>query len=247
MPDPIFAHPRLAQLYDPLEDGRADLDLYVGLVEGLGAKRVVDVGCGTGTLACMFAARGVDVVGVDPAEASLDVARRKPYADRVQWRHGDAATLPELAADAATMTGNVAQVFVGEDDWSAALAGVRRSLRPEASFFFETRDPEAQAWREWNRESSYQESEITGVGVVRSWVDVTRVALPLVTFRWTYVFDSGGDTLTSDSTLRFRTGAEVERSLAAAGFSVADVHDAPDRPDRELVFVACRDGDGPVA
>ena len=86
-----------------------------------------------------------------------------------------------------------------------------------------------------------------GVGVVRSWVDVTRVALPLVTFRWTYVFDSDGDTLTSDSTLRFRTGAEVERSLAAAGFSVADVRDAPDRPGRELVFVACRDGDGPVA
>ena len=42
------------------------------------------------------------------------------------------------------------------------------------------------------------------------------------------------------STLRFRTRAEVEASLVAAGFAVADVRDAPDRPGRELVFLARR-------
>jgi SAM-dependent methyltransferase len=239
VPDPIFSHPRLAQLYDALEGSRPDLDLYVELLADLGAGRVVDVGCGTGTLACALAARGLDVVGADPARASLAIARRKPYADQVSWQQEDAASLPELAADAATMTGNVAQVFVGDDHWAAALAGVRRALAPGGWLLFEARDPAAEAWRDWNRESSYQEVEVDGIGVVRSWVDTTHDLLPLVSFRWTFLFDDG-TTLTSDSTLRFRTEGELERSLAAAGFIVSDVRDAPDRPGKELVFVAQR-------
>ena len=75
-----------------------------------GAVTVLDVGCGTGTLACLLAARGLDVVAVDPAAASLDVARRKPGAGRVRWLHADATALPPLRVDLATMTGNVAQV-----------------------------------------------------------------------------------------------------------------------------------------
>ena len=78
MVDEIFADPRLAELYDPFEQDRSDLAAYVDLVDELGARSVLDVGCGTGTLACSLAQRGVTVVGVDPATASLEVARRKP-------------------------------------------------------------------------------------------------------------------------------------------------------------------------
>lgn len=69
---------------------------------------------------------------------------------------------------------------------------------------------------------------------------MTCLAGQLVTFRWTYVFASDGRTLTSDSTLRFRERAEIEAELGARGFVVEDVRDAPDRPGKELVFVARR-------
>jgi len=46
--------------------------------------------------------------------------------------------------------------------------------------------------------------------------------------------------LTSDSTLRFRERGEVESSLAAHGYVVEEVRDAPDRPGREFVFFARR-------
>jgi hypothetical protein len=46
--------------------------------------------------------------------------------------------------------------------------------------------------------------------------------------------------ITSDSTLRFRSRVEVERSLESAGFVVDEVRDAPDRPGREFVFIAFR-------
>jgi len=175
---------------------------------------------------------------MDPAEASLAVARVKPGADRVRWLHGDATTLPALQVDLAVMTGNVAQVFVTDEDWAATLQGARGALRPRGRLVFEARDPAREAWREWNREQFFSRTDIPGVGVVESWADVTGVAGELVSFRQTFVFQRDGAVLTSDSTLRFRSRAEIESSLAAAGFAVDDVRDAPDRPGREFVFIA---------
>ena len=240
MPDAVFADPRLAEVYDPLDADRSDLDHYLALAAELGARSVLDVGCGTGTFACLLAERGYDVTGVDPAAASLAFARRKPFADRVRWVDGDATTLPPLSVDLATMTGNVAQVFVTDDEWAATLRGVHAALRPDGHLVFETRDPAREAWREWDRDRTYQRVDVPGVGVVESWVEVTDVRPPLVTFRGTFVFGRDGAVLTSESTLRFRDRAEVTASLANAGYAVADVRDAPDRPGRELVFVATR-------
>jgi hypothetical protein len=65
-----------------------------------------------------------------------------------------------------------------------------------------------------------------------------------VTFRWTYVFATDGQKLTSDSTLRFREREEVETELITQGYVVEEIRDAPDRPSREFVFVARRPGSG---
>ncbi|EPJ35779.1 hypothetical protein STAFG_7154 [Streptomyces afghaniensis 772] len=242
MADECFRHPRLAAVYDPLDPDRADLEPYLCMAEEFGARRVLDVGCGTGVFALLLAQRGVDVVGVDPAGASLDVARGKPGGERVRWIHGDATTLPPLAADLATMTGNAAQAVVDPEDWQRTLRGARAALRPGGRFVFETRVPARRAWEEWNREATHTVSDVPGVGAVESWVDLLDVSGPLVTFRWTYVFAADGQVLTSDSTLRFRDREEVEAELVAQGFAVEDVRDAPDRPGREFVFVARRPG-----
>lgn len=78
------------------------------------------------------------------------------------------------------------------------------------------------------------------MGEVESWVELTDVSGPLVSFRWTWVFASDGQVLTSDSTLRFRERDEVETVLIAHGYAVRDIRDAPDRPGREFVFFARR-------
>jgi hypothetical protein len=137
------------------------------------------------------------------------------------------------------MTGNVAQAITNEASWHATLRGAREALQPGGHLVFETRKPEYRAWEEWNRADSRRVTEIAGVGAVESWVDLLEVRPPLVSFRWTYVFPDG-EVLTSDSTLRFREREEVEDVLLAEGYVVADVRDAPDRPGRELVFLARR-------
>jgi SAM-dependent methyltransferase len=240
MADAHFEVRRLAEIYDPLDPGRGDLDAYAAMVAEFGASSVLDIGCGTGTFACLIASRGIDVTGLDPAEASLDVARAKPGADRVRWLHGDAASLPPLQVDLATMTGNVAQVFLTDEEWDSVLRHAHASLRPGGHVVFETRDPARKAWLAWNRESSQARTDIPGVGGVQTWVEVTRIQDDLVSFRSTFVFEADRAVLTSDSTLRFRHREEVTDSLTSAGFVLEDVRDAPDRPGLELVFVARR-------
>jgi hypothetical protein len=120
------------------------------------------------------------------------------------------------------------------------LNAVRRALVPGGRFVFETRDPERQAWLGWNREDTYKRVELPDVGVVEHWGELLEVRLPLVTFRSTYVFAEDGATLTSESTLRFRSKAEIEESLERTGFAIDEVRDAPDRPGLEWVFVARR-------
>lgn len=238
--DEIFEHPRLAAIYDALDPDRSDLEVYLAIADELGAVTVLDIGCGTGTFPLLLAGQGLDVTAVEPAAGSLAVARAKPGADRVRWLDGDATTLPPMQADLATMTGNVAQAIVEPDAWEASLRGIHGALRPGGHLVFETRDPAYRAWEGWTREASHRISELPGAGQVESWVELVDVSLPLVTFRWTYIFASDGEELTSDSTLRFRSSDEVEESLVARGFSVTEVREAPDRPGREFVFFAAR-------
>ncbi|TDQ04305.1 class I SAM-dependent methyltransferase [Labedaea rhizosphaerae] len=232
MPDAIFDDPRLARIYDDFDGPRHDLDAYVAIVEELGARHVLDVGCGTGNLALILAERELMVDAVDPALASLEVARSKRGAHWVAWHHGDARDLPPVGADLAVMTGNVAQVFLTDEDWASVLRSIRAALRPGGHLVFETRRPEFRAWEQWSADPA----EVTIAGVTQH-REVTEVRLPLVSFRYTYTF-ADGTVVTSDSTLRFRSRDEVEASLAEQGYRVLDVRQAPDRPGREFVFIA---------
>ncbi|MFI0485329.1 class I SAM-dependent methyltransferase [Actinomadura sp. 9N215] len=240
MPDALFAHPRLAPIYDAFDGDRDDLTAYLGIADELGAESVLDVGCGTGSLAILLARGGRTVVAVDPAEASLDVAKSKDTAQAVTWVHGDATTMSMPSADLATMTGNVAQVFLTDHNWARALRGVHAILGPHGNLVFETRRPERRAWEEWAADAAPHTLDIPGIGSVERSCEVTHVNLPFVSFRYSYRFMADGAVITSDSTLRFRDRAEVELSLAVQGYRILDVREAPDRPGHELVFIAER-------
>jgi len=239
-PDAIFGEPRLAEVYDLLEPERPDLEPYLAMVEEFGARQVLDVGCGTGTFACLLAERGIDVTGVDPATASLEVARRKPVADRILWVLGDVSRAPKAQVDLVTMTGNVAQLFVTDEAWSSTLRTAHGILRPGGRLAFETRDPRKAAWRGWTRERTYRALDLPGVGLVETWTELADVALPLVAFRQHFVFHVDGITMVSESSLRFRTQAEIAAALQKAGFELDEIRDAPDRPGMEFVFIAVR-------
>lgn len=238
MSDENYNDPRLAAIYDALDPDRSDLSPYLTIVRELGARSVLDIGSGTGVFALTLADAGVEVVGLEPALASLAVARSKPGAERVRWIAGDARALPPLAVDLVTMTANVAQAITTDEDWAATLSGAHDALRPGGHLAFETRIPSVGAWEGWHGLRS--STEVEGVGEVIELLEVTEVALPVIRFRCTYHFVADHLDIISDSTLRYRELAEIRNDLGHHGFEVVDVRDAPDRPGREWVFLARR-------
>jgi SAM-dependent methyltransferase len=238
--DNVFEDSRLASVYDLLDPDRSDLDHYRAIADEVGATSALDIGCGTGILACLLAEDGLRVTGVDPAAAMLDVARSRAGADAVRWIHGTVEALPPLAVELVTMTGNVAQVFLTDEEWASTLHSVRSALLDGGTFVFETRRPERRAWEEWTRDLTYERVDVPEFGVIETWNEVTDVSPPFITFEGTIHFHRDDTVLTSTSTLRFRTRPEIDESLESAGLRVRNLREAPDRPGKELVYLAER-------
>jgi SAM-dependent methyltransferase len=239
MSDLIFEHPRLVSIYDSFDGERKDLIQYLELIQQLNAGSVIDIGCGTGCLSTMLAKKGVLVLALDPAQASINYAKTKPFAELVHWVNGDASLLPtNLNYDLAVMTGNVAQVFISEFSWSSNLLSIHKALRDNGWLIFEVRDPSKKAWLSWNKEQTFQRIATKAAGWVQSWCDLKKVENDLVTFQWTYLFESSNEQFISSSTLRFRSRLQIEDSLKQSGFAISEIKDAPDRPGMEFVFIA---------
>jgi len=60
--------------------GRIDrIKQEIALTQIEAGHEILEIGCGTGTLAAMMTARGAHVVGIDISESMLAAARRKFY------------------------------------------------------------------------------------------------------------------------------------------------------------------------
>lgn len=233
----------LVSTYDSENAGRDDIEFYLALSVELASTQVIDLGCGTGVLAADLAATGITVMGVDPAAAMLAVARGRPGGDRVTWVLGDSDAFVSQTADLVVMTGHVAQVFLGDQEWADVLANSFRALVPGGFLSFESRNPRARGWKHWNEEDSIGSYRLPNGDTFRSWVRVTREMNDLVTFEGHTVFDKSDEHLTATSTLRFRHRAELDKSLLATGFEVDQVFGDWDRQQvgaesRELIYVA---------
>jgi SAM-dependent methyltransferase len=131
--NPWLARPdRNGDAYDEPYERRAAAGENVhgeaDFITRLGARSVLDAGCGTGRIARELARRGLDVVGVDLDDAMLDTARRK--APEMEWHTADLATVDLGRTFAAIlMAGNV-MIFLTPGSEGAVLANMARHLEP---------------------------------------------------------------------------------------------------------------------
>ena len=217
-PSESYADPRLAALYDALNPADAATAFYLSL-PGAPPARILDVGCGTGLLACEFASRGYDVTGADPAAAMLAVARARPGGDRVRWIQADAAGLDTgTSYDLIIMTGHVFQLLLADQDVRAALRALARHLAPGGRLAFETRNPAVREWQDWNPRDTRQRVEAAGITADVHY-DIRAVAGELVTYETWYQFTGAREPVVAPDTLRFTGQAQVAAFLAEAGLT----------------------------
>lgn len=224
MPHAQYNDPRLVPLYDLQNRWAADNDFFLALANEQPASRIADVGCGTGRLTVALAAAGHQVTGLEPAGASLQVARQKAGAEKVRWLHGTAEQLPSQSFDLVLMTAHVAQVFLEDDDWQQLLREVRRALVPGGRLAFDSRDPVAKAWQHWDSGAERDHWTLPGGTEAYTWTTVDSVSAGCVTYSSYTHFPETDETLSDTDTLRFRTEQDLRGSLKHAGFEVEHLY-----------------------
>jgi SAM-dependent methyltransferase len=217
--DRLFSEPSLAELYDAFCEGRRDFGFYLPLV--MSAESVLDVGCGTGELLRLAREAGHTgrLCGLDPAEAMLQLARKRPD---IEWVLGDLPSVDwDREFDLVVMTGHAFQVFVEDDQLRASLAAIRSALAEHGRFVFETRNPLARAWEGWTPDNAVE--VVRGSVVVRMAHEVqTPVDGNVVSFTITFTSPNWDRPQLSRSTLRFLDADSLSSFLSRAGLAIKE-------------------------
>jgi SAM-dependent methyltransferase len=221
MTDDPYGDERLVELYDLDNPDGIDHAYFRALADDRKATKIVDLGCGTGLLTRSLATQGRQVIGIDPSRTMLDYARKQPGAEGVSWVDGDASAIDRAGdADLVISTGNT-MMHISTDELPDVLAAVAGALKQGGVFSFESRNPAARAWEQWDRDATYGERD-TPAGHLIEWMELVEVEGGRVVFDAHNVFENGQEVVLNN-VLYFRTAEELTAALEVAGFIRIDI------------------------
>lgn len=141
---------RLAEIYDQQRTGEFAKAAFKRITEilkrqGVQPGVVVDLACGTGRLANLFAAKGWTVYGVDISKSMLAIAEKSSRKGRkkVQYIRGDMRRWSKAKlADLVTCTYDSLNHLLSKPDLQKVFRNVYRTLKPGGIFLFDINNQE---------------------------------------------------------------------------------------------------------
>jgi SAM-dependent methyltransferase len=183
---------------------------------GLTGKRLLDVGCGTGTSFLPMLAQDWEVTGCDISAAMLGHAREKA-GEAVELVIADMLELPELGEfDLVWALDDAINYLLSPEELGRALAGMRANLGPTGLLLFDVN--ELQAYRTFFAETTVIERE----GRRLIWRGMASPDVPPGSICESQMEIAPGEVLTHRQ--RHFPEAEVQAALAQAGLECLDVY-----------------------
>jgi len=185
------------------------------LHSGTNETRILDCGCGLGFASAWLNHLGLDVVGIDPSEKSISLAKQEH--PNIPFHQASAESFPDMMPELGLEPFDQAilnMVLHSVDDSSVLniLRGVRKSLRPEGAIHLlvPTQEWLVQKLQEYAEDEEMEESDRT------TWIlemlKKKELRLP--------VKIRGGEYYPEPLVLYNRTIDDYGRMLEAAGFGV---------------------------
>ena len=216
----------IAHVYDQLNQWGKDDDFFMELLQSTNSKTIADLGCGTGRVTVQMAKEGYLVTAIDPNAEAIHYAKQKAYAQNVTWIVGDSADLKTEAYDAVIMTANVAQVFITAESWESVVQDAFNALKPGGHFIFDTRNPIAKAWEEWQKDDTVDKIQDMNTGATLTlWDEYEGLNGSVFTF-YEKVKNENTNVVVEDKVqLIFRSYGELSESLHQAGFTKVEAYE----------------------
>lgn len=238
-----FTNPHLVAIYDAVNPIDDKTDFFIELAKSLDARKIIDLGCGTGLLAHELVKSGHTLIGIEPASDMAGQAKRK-YGDTAQWIIGGYEKLAaDMQADMTIMTGHVAQFFLEDNEWKAALKAINTAIKPGGYLVFESRNPSITPFNNWPYSDNHELITDTPLGPIEWWCEKLTYADGYANYELHYLFRNTGEEIISANKLRFRTYEQLQTSLEEAGFMAEEAYGSWDKSpfeaqSPEMIFIA---------
>ncbi|MCW3464951.1 class I SAM-dependent methyltransferase [Chitinophaga nivalis] len=218
--DRLYQDSSLVQFYDYDNPWSSDNEPYVHWAKG--ARRILDLGCGTGTLAVRLAKANNYIVATDVAAEMLAIAREK--SDKVAWLQADARTLRlSEQFDFILLSGHVFQVFLTDEDREKLFQTIQHHLSDDGIFIFDSRNPLAEEWKQWDEATSQRYFNHPQLGSIRAWNSWEGNAAAL-TYTSYYAATATNKLWQARSVISFPSREKITSLLSAAGLQVNHIY-----------------------
>lgn len=241
------AYTSFAQVYDlfmdnvPYGEWSAYLSAYLA-AHGITEGTLLELGCGTGRMTRLMAARGYDVIGVDNSVDMLSVAASEGTDSRISYVMQDMQALElDGPVRAVYSSCDCINYVLGEEELLSVFERVRRYLEPGGLFLFDLNTP--YKYRELLSGNTFAENRSEGSFIWENYFDE---AEGINEYDLTLFIPDGHDRYQKFEEVHCQRCYEIEqvvRMLEESGFALLGTYDAytdePLRGDSERVmFVA---------